>query len=541
MLRFQWHDVRTPLFICIWMIVILIAKLLFHSNKGGWKAPDSALLIIAGFCVGTILDVFLPHEVYLDPDLFFLYLLPPIALEAGYFVPNRLFFQNLGTIITYAVAGTLFNIIAIGLTLYAFSPLYSVDISLIDLMLFSTLISAVDPVAVLSVFTEINVNELLYICVFGESLLNDAVTIVLYHSLSSMAMIGGDNLVLNDFVWASGSFFLVSIGGVLIGIIGAALTGYMTRLTKDLDHTQPLTCLLVPYVAYLVSESAHFSGILAIMVCGLLMKPYIRHNMSEDALITVKYFLKTIASHSEAMIFIFLGFSTFSRNHNWDFWFIGVTLVSCFVYRFLGTYLFSAIVNCRRQERIGLVDQFIMAYGGLRGAICYGLVMSVDKESLPAKDMFVSTTVVVIIFTVFLQGTTMKPLVQFLQVKRSETQRNKTITQILLQHIQEDTMAGIEAIVGIHGRHFWHQKLTKFDRELVRPFMTAKETSRGDDIVEKYTRAQVSEIKAHLLAVEPTTGVGSRDGLHLPMNPTPPLKKLSVAQTQTKDDGDSNV
>lgn len=76
--------------------------------------PDSALLIVCGFSVGTVLDWFLPHDIYLDPDLFFLYLLPPIALEAGYFMPNEAFVRNLGTILTYAVLGTLWNIASIG-------------------------------------------------------------------------------------------------------------------------------------------------------------------------------------------------------------------------------------------------------------------------------------------------------------------------------------------------------------------------------------------------------------------------------------------
>lgn len=91
--------------------------------------PDSALLIVAGFSVGTVLDWVLPHhDIYLDPgelaalckllyrclDLFFLYLLPPIALEAGYFLPNKAFFRNIGTIVSYALLNTLWNIGSIG-------------------------------------------------------------------------------------------------------------------------------------------------------------------------------------------------------------------------------------------------------------------------------------------------------------------------------------------------------------------------------------------------------------------------------------------
>lgn len=65
--------------------------------------------------------------------------------------------------------------------------------------------------------------------------------------------------------------------------------------------------------------------------------------------------------------------------------------------------MLSYVCNRYRMEKIGLIDQFIISYGGLRGAICYGLAMTLDKDSVPAKDMFVSTTVVVICFTVFFQ------------------------------------------------------------------------------------------------------------------------------------------
>ena len=114
---------------------------------------------------------------------FFIILLPPIILDAGYNMPTRAFFDNLGTILLFAVIGTLFNCLLIGFSLWGFTDLGIIHIDLHDMplmhfLLFSTLISAVDPVAVLAVFEEVHVNELLHIVVFGESLLNDAVTVV---------------------------------------------------------------------------------------------------------------------------------------------------------------------------------------------------------------------------------------------------------------------------------------------------------------------------------------------------------------------------
>ncbi|CAJ0915791.1 unnamed protein product, partial [Mesorhabditis belari] len=282
--------------------------------------------------------------------LFFLYLLPPIALDAGYFLPNSAFFSNFWTIILYAVAGTIFNILTIGGTIWMFESWYDHHLGILDIMLFSTLISAVDPVAVLSVFEEIHVNQLLYICVFGESLLNDAVTIVLYHSFIGMVKIGTANIMITDFLMAFLSFLMVSMGGVLIGLVFVCITAIMTKLSVIVPVVQPLLCLVLPFLSYLIAESVHLSGILAIVTCGLLMKPYIAGNLNEQSLTTVRYFLKTITSSSEAIIFVFLGMSTFSKRHIWDILFTTITVIACILWRFVGVYLFTWIANKKRSD-----------------------------------------------------------------------------------------------------------------------------------------------------------------------------------------------
>jgi sodium/hydrogen exchanger-like protein 3 len=111
-----------------------------------------------------------------------------------------------------------------------------------------------------------------------------------------MNIIGSDHLEPYDFLRASGSFFLVSIGGLLFGTLFALFTGLTTKFARTISVVQPIICLLFPYLAYLLAELCHYSGILAIVVCGLFMKSYVEQNMSEESRITVKYFLKTIAS-----------------------------------------------------------------------------------------------------------------------------------------------------------------------------------------------------------------------------------------------------
>ncbi|VIO89977.1 Uncharacterized protein BM_BM11779 [Brugia malayi] len=486
-MEFQWHDLNTPLSICIWLLSIILIKILSHSSKRLTIVPDSALLILVGFAAGSIMDRFWPHEIYLHPDFFFLYLLPPIALDAGYALPNQAFFENFGTIILYAVVGTIWNIFSVGFFLFMASPFFSVTLPWLDLFLFSTFISAVDPVAVLSVFEEIKVNRLLYICVFGESLLNDAVTIVMYHALAAMVKIGPENLEMEDFIKALISFFLVSFGGILIGIVGAALTGLATKYSNKQQVLQPLICLLIPYLSYLIAESVHFSGILAIVLCGLMMKQYLAGNLSKESLVTTSYFLKTLSTSCEAIIFVFLGLSTVSKRHDWNSVFIGTTLLACLVCRFTGTYFLTCLANRGRRQKINFVDQFIMAYGGLRGAICYGLVMTLDKDAVLAKEMFASTTIIVILTTVFLQGATIKPLVKLLDVE-IEPDNQETLVEQIISDVRDDIMEGIEAVAGIQGPQWFRHKLSHFNNDYILPCMVRNQRTRADELLTFYDK-----------------------------------------------------
>lgn len=143
--------------------------------------PESCLLIVVGLVVGGVIKLVGEKPPVLGTELFFLCLLPPIILDAGYFLPMRPFTENLGTILTFAVVGTLWNSFFIGSMLFGVCQIEGTNLNTVTLLpclLFGAIISAVDPVAVLAVFEEIHINELLHILVFGESLLNDAVTVV---------------------------------------------------------------------------------------------------------------------------------------------------------------------------------------------------------------------------------------------------------------------------------------------------------------------------------------------------------------------------
>ena len=122
-------------------------------------------------------------------------------------MPIRPFFDNIGSVLTLAVVNTLINTCLIGFSLFAVSMWgwVGTSISLLHCLIFSALISAVDPVAVISVFEEVHVNQMLYIIVFGESLLNDGVTVVRFFSkcqtMNTNIEFIFNTFVANDTIW----------------------------------------------------------------------------------------------------------------------------------------------------------------------------------------------------------------------------------------------------------------------------------------------------------------------------------------------------
>ncbi|TMS36629.1 hypothetical protein L596_003751 [Steinernema carpocapsae] len=550
-IHMNFHHVDLPLKIILWFVVITMAKTVVL--RVSWIAqytPESAFQLALGLVCGVAFHWYDPtEEVYLKPDWFFLYLLPPIVLDAGYFLPNKDFFPNIGTILVYAVFGTLWNIGMTGLTLYAFSSYFTAKMSLIDLMLFSTLISAVDPVAVIGVFERLHVNSLLHICVFGESLLNDVVTVVLYKSLSMMSEVGVQNMTTLDYAASAGSFGFVSFFGIFIGIVAGMLTTLMTKYAQ-IDPLQPLILLMFPYLSYLVSEGFGQSGILTLAVCGLVMRQYVHGNMDKKSLIATANSFKMLSSRyfcplstihmffsCEAMIFIFLGVSVISAKHQWDPVFIAVTAVSCFVYRFIGVGILTYLVNKRRVNRISRVNQFIMGYGGLRGAICYGLVMSIDESVIPCKNIFFTTTIVVILQTVFLQGLTIKPFVKSLHV-RLEDPRKNILMESINDQVTNDLMVGIEVLVGYHGLYRITKEFENFNDRYLKKFLMLRHPTPAHKLVRKYEDIQLKEARKHIRAHGSFAGlpnVSSQTAIGLPSSRSEIISHRLQPEAQTEE------
>ncbi|XP_008561507.1 PREDICTED: sodium/hydrogen exchanger 4 [Galeopterus variegatus] len=386
--------------------------------------PESCLLILVGALVGAVIfgtDHASPPV--MDTSVYFLYLLPPLVLEGGYFMPTRPFFKNIGCILWWAGLGALISALGIGLSLYAVCQVAAFglrDVTLLQSLVFGSLMSAVDPVAVLAVFEEARVDEQLHVMIFGESLLNDGVSVVLYNiSIAFTKMHKFEDIEPVDVLAGCARFIVVGFGGVFFGIVFGFISAFITRFTQNISAIEPLIVFMFSYLSYLAAETLYLSGILAITACAVTMKKYVEENVSQKSYTTIKYFMKMLSSVSETLIFIFMGVSIVGKNHEWNWAFVCFTLAFCQIWRAISVFALFYVSNQFRTFPFSIKDQFIIFYSGVRGAGSFSLAFLLPLSLFPRKKMFVTATLVVIYFTTFIQGITIGPLVRYLDVKKT--------------------------------------------------------------------------------------------------------------------------
>ena len=326
--------------------------------------------------------------------------------------------------------------------------------------------------AVLAIFEEIGVNNELYFIVFGESLLNDGVTVVIYNTivnLQSLTMA----LTATDGILIFLSFFTVVFGGLIIGMSCGVLSSFILKHTPHTREIEPIIIVSTAYLGFIFSEILHWSGIISIIGCGIVQKRYSFSNISRKSYTTIKYGVKTCSTISDVVIFLFLGFESVNPDR-YDFQ-VGLilwTLFLCLIIRFIVVFSLSFIINTRRIKPISYKEQFVISYGGLRGAVGFSLA-NIISENNPHKKMFLTTAMIVIFFTVFIQGSTIKFLVNRFGIRKKDKKDDMINPEIGLK-LMDHIMAGVESIAAGISRHSVMEALMLFDDRYIKKFLIRK-------------------------------------------------------------------
>lgn len=390
-----------------------------------------------------------------NAQVFFFILLPPIIFEAGYTMKKKRFFENILSILLFAVVGTFISAFTVGFLTYgaARAGLIGIESSNpLQAMLFGSLISSVDPVATLSIIgnPEMNCDPLLYSLVFGESVLNDAVSIVLFHVFNQYAS-HDDSFKTSDIFSVVGMFFAISTLSVLVGISSGLLCSFVFRRTGLSEyHTYEIQLLfLFALGCFAFAEMAQLSGVVAIFFYAITIAHYNFYNLSEQSKISSTYVFQAMAKTSESVVFVYMGLSLFTSSNKWDIGFLFLGVIFCLIGRVLNIFPLARAANLARDDSTQISNkmQFVMCFAGLRGAVSYALSrqLSPDTGNSHGIEVIQSTTLGIIIFTTFFLGGTTEPVLDKLGLKSSssnisEMLHNETITQYMpmMQQQQEE-------------------------------------------------------------------------------------------------------
>ena len=464
------------IFLSLLALVLVMSKFLHDRPKLASILPEAGLTIIIGTISGYFIFSYSDNQqsdddgnisdqvtdglLSFSPTVFFFVLLPPIIFNSGFTIKREIFFRHIVPISLFACVGTAISALVIALSLQFakgvgmtgnFQPHFT------ELLTFGALISATDPVSTLAVFQVKRVNPQLFYLVFGESVLNDAIGLVLFNSLKKL--IGKkDSLekvtmtILNFLV----DFTFGFVGSMLMGIIVGLLSAFLFKVI-DMRNTPTLELslfVLIMYLPFFFAEMLNLSGIVTILFTGISARHYTTRNISKSTEESIGSLFRLIAHLAETSIFLELGLSIFGLSGNFQWRFFLASILSCLIGRALHVYPLQALYNAmlQRKESTADLSEAFSAHGadlntqddlsenftltpsrrkdlkiqnntahmiwfsGLRGAVAYACAKKFP-DVFGHRQTFEFTTMAIVLFTVFVFGCTTELALNILQIE----------------------------------------------------------------------------------------------------------------------------
>jgi len=405
-----FHDVFIQILIllAISVTVIGIAKLI--------KEPYSIALVLVGVLLGmTQIPMVEEAEQFITQSEVFhaiiISLFLPILLgDATLKMPIDHLYGLKKTVLSLAFLGTFLTFLIIG-----FSTYFIIGLPIAVAFTFAALMSATDPISVLSIFKGLGVPQKYATIMEGESLFNDGIAVVLF-KISSIYLLGYIEM---GFAGVGSGLFLFLkfvIGGVLIGLIFGYIFSQIIRIFDDYPLEIALSMLLF-FGSYFIAEHFHVSGVIAVVVGGLLFGSYGKKiGMSEETRININSFWDTITLLANSLIFLMVGIEIREIDFSGKWGIIVLAILIFLVGRTIALYVSTSYVKKLSQK-----DRVLLNWGGLRGSLSIALALSLP-EDFNGREEVLLLTFSVVLFSLVVQGLTLKPLIKKLGIVGSKSE-----------------------------------------------------------------------------------------------------------------------
>jgi len=420
-----------PMAGCLIVCVVLANWLSLNSITA--VIPDSAWTVmfscILGLCMRMLVkDGRLPEEevIMLTAQFLNLFLLPIIIFESGWSLKHFNFMSQLEYINVFAVLGTLISFGVVGfIGTWLGEAGYHVVKSRRSNFVFAALISAVDPVATLATFSKLGLDSsqpLLHTMIFGESVVNDAVAIVLFSTINE----GWDEL---NWYTATCDISWLLFGSAGFGIFLSAALILLMRILALPGKSCPMVIFFASsaWFIYAAAEGNGFSGIIANLCAGSMFKMYGSKHLDHEGLEMATGFLEVMGHMCDALVFILVGICCAFIDGVSGPYFAAFAIVLCMLGRALSTmgcaFISNSMKTCMNgpeNQRITARHQVIMWWSGLRGGIALVLVLQIGNWC-KEKQALVNATFLVICCTLLLLGSTTEKMLDVCGFKETES------------------------------------------------------------------------------------------------------------------------
>jgi monovalent cation:H+ antiporter, CPA1 family len=427
-------------------LLVAVATLALSSFAVFWarslRIPHTVLLVAIGVCIGLLSTVpsfgFL-ESFHLTPEVLFYIFLPILIFESAYNISARKLAENALPITLLSIVGLLISTVAIGYGLQFALGFVGIELPLMIALLFGSLISATDPVAVLALFKEFGAPRRLALVFEGESLFNDATGVALFLVMLEIVLVGfaGVSTITAGVV----NFTIMIVAGIIFGILCGVVFAKMVQWTRNNEQASIALTFVLAYTTFLAADfithhvhigeqKLYVSAIIATTIASIIMGNYGRPKIHPKAEEFVDKLWGQLAFIVNSVVFIMVGILfvdiPFASGEVLIPILLSIVVVAAAralsIYPLIGVY--NAFASARQQ--IPLSWQHLLSWGSLRGALAVTLVLMIPADlaipgwalTISPREFILALTIGCIFFTLFVKATTIQALMGFLRLNR---------------------------------------------------------------------------------------------------------------------------